>query len=205
MEAALRLFYEALYRYGRAPWDVGPRQELVKLVETGRLRAGRALDLGSGTGSNCVYLARHGFDVTGLDYAAAAVELGRQRAREAGVHVQFILDDLTRLRQVRGTYDLLVDYGTLDDLLPRDRDRYLESILPLTRPGTDLLLFCFEWRWRTWERAMVNFGIFGAMALEPGEVERRFGPFFEIQRYAESSNERGWPRATATYLMTRKP
>jgi len=199
----MKLFYEAVYRYARAPWDVGPREELVRLVESGRLRPGRALDLGSGTAGNCVFLAQHGFEVTGLDYAASAVELGRARARQAGVQVDFVQDDLTGLRRVSGVFDLLVDYGTLDDLLPRDRDRYLENVLPLTQPGTQFLLFCFEWPLRSWERAMIRLGAFGAMALEPGEVERRFGPFFEIERVAESHSERGWPRGTATYLMKR--
>jgi cyclopropane fatty-acyl-phospholipid synthase-like methyltransferase len=201
---AVKLFYETLYRYGRAPWDVGPREELVRLVQTGRLRPGRALDLGSGTGSNCVFLAEHGFDVTGLDYAASAVELGQARARQAGVQVHFVQDDLTRLRRVTGVFDLLVDYGTLDDLVPRHRDRYLENILSLTRPGTEFLLFCFEWPLRGWERAMIRLGVFGAMALEPGEAQQRFEPFFEMERIAETRNERGWPRATATYLMARK-
>ena len=200
----MKHFYEALYRYGRAPWDIGPRQELVGLVESGRLRPGRALDLGSGTASNCIFLARHGFDVTGLDFAASAVELGEARARQAGVDVHFIQDDLTRLRHVAGVFDLLVDYGTLDDLVARDRDLYVENVLRLTRPGTEFLLFCFEWRLRSWERAMIRLGVFGAMALEPGEAERRFGPFFEIERAAESRSEHGWPRGTATYLMTRK-
>ena len=29
----MKFFYEVLYRYFRAPWDVGPRKELVTLVE----------------------------------------------------------------------------------------------------------------------------------------------------------------------------
>ena len=199
----MKLFYEALYRYGRAPWDIGPREELVRLVEARRLRPGRALDLGSGTASNCIFLAQQGFEVTGLDFAASAVALGRARARQAGVRVNFVQDDLTRLHHVSGVFDLLVDYGTLDDLLPRDRDRYVENVLPLSHPGTQFLLFCFEWSLRGWERAMIRLGAFGAMALEPGEVQRRFGPSFEIERVAESRSERGWPRGTATYLMKR--
>jgi hypothetical protein len=50
----MKLFYETLYRHFRAPWDIGPRRELVTLVEGGRLRPGRAIDLGSGTASNCI-------------------------------------------------------------------------------------------------------------------------------------------------------
>src|SRR4030067_150616 len=125
-----------MYSRFRAPWDIGPRRELVELVESGRLRPCQAIDLGSGTASNCVFLAQRGFDVTGVDYAAAAIELGRKRAAQAGVQVNFIQDDLTNLRHVNGTFDLLVDYGTLDDLRPPQRDRYMQNVLPLTRPGS---------------------------------------------------------------------
>jgi len=200
----MRTFYTVTYRYFRAPWDIGPREELVALVESGRLKPGRAIDLGSGTASNCIFLAQHGFDVTGVDYAAAAVALGQSRAREAGVTVRFVQDDLRNLSTVGGPFDLLVDYGTLDDLVPADRDLYVRSVVPLTRPGSQFLLYCFEWRLASWERLMIRLGFFGAMALEPGEVKRRFGPLFEIEKVAEGRNERGWPRAYATYLMIRK-
>jgi 2-polyprenyl-3-methyl-5-hydroxy-6-metoxy-1,4-benzoquinol methylase len=108
--------YSVGYRYFKVPWDIGPRKELVELVESGRIQPGRAVDLGSGTGSNCVFLAERGFEVTGVDFAPGAIELGRNRAAEAGVTVNFVQDDLTNLRHTNGTYDLLVDYGTLDDL-----------------------------------------------------------------------------------------
>ena len=120
----MRWFYNVVYRYFRAPWDVGPRKELVELVESGRLTPCRAIDLGSGTASNCVFLAQRGFDVTGVDFSPAAIELGKKRAAEAGVHVHFVVGDLTDLRGIAGTFDLLVDYGTLDDLKPPQRDRY---------------------------------------------------------------------------------
>ena len=200
----MKSFYNATYRYFRAPWDIGPREELVRLVEDGRLKPGRAIDLGSGTASNCIFLAQHGFAVTGVDYAASAIALGEQRARQAGVHVRFVQDDLTRLRHVHGPFDLLVDYGTLDDLLPRDRDLYVHNILPLTRPGSQFLLYCFEWSLARWERELIRLGIFGAMALEPGEVHARFDPYFDIELVRQGRNERGWPRAYATYLMRRR-
>jgi 2-polyprenyl-3-methyl-5-hydroxy-6-metoxy-1,4-benzoquinol methylase len=133
------------YRYFRMPWDIGPRAELVALVENGRIKPGRAIDLGSGTASNCVFLAQHGFDVTGVDLASSAVELGNKRAREAGVFVNFLVDDLTNLQHIHGMFDLLVDYGTLDDMQSGDRDLYVRNILPLTRTGSLFLLFCFEW------------------------------------------------------------
>jgi len=199
----MKLLYEMMYRTARVPWDVGARKELVALVESGKLRPGRAIDLGSGTASNCIFLAQHGFQVTGVDYAAAAIEMGRARAEEAGVEVDFLVDDLTDLRQVTGTFDLLVDYGTLDDLRPGDRDRYLTNILPLTRPGSQYLLYCFEWSIRWWERLLFRLVLFSAMAMEPGEVERRFGEHFHIEQIAREINYDSWPPGYAVYLMTR--
>jgi SAM-dependent methyltransferase len=122
-----KYLYSFGYRHFRVPWDSGPRKHLVELVESGRLKPCRTIDLGSGTASNCIFLAQHGFEVTGVDFAAGAVELGRQRAAETGVEVHFVEDDLTDLRHVSGTFDLLVDYGTLDDLASLYDNFYMTS------------------------------------------------------------------------------
>ena len=150
----MKLFYELGYRFFRMPWETGPREELVGLVESGRIAPCRALDLGCGTGSNAIFLAQQGFDVTGVDFATSAIEKAKRRAAAAGARVQFVVDDLTNLRQVQGTFDLLVDYGALDDLRPNDRDLYVRSVLPLTHPGSHYLLWCFEWPTRWWDRLL---------------------------------------------------
>ena len=195
----MKVFYEILYRYFRAPWDIGPREELVSLVESGRLEPCRAIDLGSGTASNCIYLAQHGFDVTGVDFAPAAIEKGQALARAAGVSVAFILDDLTDLKHVNGTFDLLIDYGTLDDLTPKKRELYLRNVLPLTHPGSLFLLYAFEWEPRWWERSF-----YSHVALDLGEVKLRFSPYFQIEEIARNQQQKGFPRGYAVYLMTRK-
>ncbi len=192
-------FYNLLYGRFRAPWDIGPRKELVELVESGRLTPCRAIDLGSGTASNCIFLAQRGFDVTGVDFSPAAIKLGNRRAAAAGARVNFVVGDLTDLRGITGTFDLLVDYGTLDDLKPRQRDRYMQNVLPLTHAGSHYLLYCFEWEPRWYERPY-----FSSMAMLRGEAERRFAPHFSIERYAAESGLKGLPRGWAVYLMTRK-
>ena len=193
----MKLFYELGYRYFRMPWDIGPREELVELVESGRIAPSRAIDLGCGTGSNAVFLAQHGFDVTAVDYAASAIEKARERAKAAGAAVTFIEDDLTDLHHVSGTYDFLVDYSVLDDLRPKGRGLYVQNVLPLTHPGSRYLLYTFEWPPRWWEKNLLS------SALEPGEVERRFGGYFDIERIAGQTDLPGWMRGFAVYLMTR--
>ncbi len=196
----MKVFYNTIYRYFRAPWDIGAREELVSLVESGRVKPCRAIDLGCGTGANAVYLAQHGFDVTGVDYAQAAIEKARVRARDSGVQVSFVVDDLTNLRHIAGTFDFLLDYGVLDDLRLHQREPYLRNALPLTHPGSRYLLWGFEYPMRWWERFVPFYDI----PFYPGEIQERFGPYFEIEKMAGEIDYSKWPPGYAAYLMTRK-
>ena len=199
----MKLFYNLWYRHGTPPWVGGPRPELVDLVTSGVLSPGRAIDLGCGVGDNAIFLAQHGFTVTGIDYAPAAIERARARARDAGVDVTLAVDDLTRLRSVHGPYDLLVDYGTFDDLNTRDRAAYVREVTALAAPGAHFLLWCFEWELRRWERMVTAILPFGGLALAPGEVTERFGGSFNIERVGGQQHLTGWPRGWNAYLMTR--
>ncbi|MBI5350027.1 MAG: methyltransferase domain-containing protein [Chloroflexi bacterium] len=76
---AMKMFYELTYRYFRAPWDIGSRRELVEVVESGRIQPCKAIDLGCGTASNAIFLAQHGFEVTGTDFSPAAITLCQKR------------------------------------------------------------------------------------------------------------------------------
>ena len=200
----MKLVYDAWYRFGTPPWVGGPRAELVRLVTDGTLQPGRAIDLGCGEGDNAVFLAQHGFSVTAVDFASSAITKARGKAHKARVAVDFIVDDLTHLRNVRGQFDLLVDYGTLDDLNSRQRDAYVRQVVPLTHPGSRFLLWCFEWKPRRSEQLLTRLLPFGDVSLAPREAEHRLGAYFDIERIAGESDLRGWPRGWAAYLMTRK-
>jgi SAM-dependent methyltransferase len=196
----MKAFYEVGYRYFRMPWEGGPRAELVDLVESGRIQPCRAIDLGCGTGANAIYLAQHGFDVTGVDFAAAAISKARRRAATAGASASFVVDDVTKLRCISGVFDFLVDYGTFDDLTPDDRDRYLTSLLAVSHVGSSYLLWCFEYEMRWWEHAIPFF----PPPLASEEAQRRFGLHFAIERIAGKTHGAGWPPGWAAYLMTRR-
>ena len=98
------------------PWDSGLWTELVELVQSGKLKPGHAVDFGSDTASNVIFLAQHGFEVIGINFALSAVEKGRRMAKEAGVQAKFNQDNLTNLQHLSSAFDLLVDYGTFDDI-----------------------------------------------------------------------------------------
>ena len=175
----MKLFYGITYRYFRAPWDTGPREGLVNLVESGRIQPCKAIDLGSGTASNCIFLAQRGFDVTGEDFAQAAVELGRKRAQAAGVTVNFIQDDLNepakcerRLRPAGGLWH----HGRSQAAATRSLSTKRAATHPSRQP-VRVLLFRVA-------AALVAATLLFSLACEPGEVKRRFNPYFEIEKIA---------------------
>jgi len=196
----MKLFYEIIYRYFRAPWDIGAREELVSLVDSGSIKPCRAIDLGCGAGANAIYLAQKGFEVTGVDFAEAAIEKAKSRAKDAGVQVDFIVDDLTNLRHVSDTFDFLLDYGVLDDLRLPQREPYVQNMLPLTHSGSRYLLWGFEYPMRWWERYLPFYDI----PFYSGEIEQRFGSYFEIERIARKVDWSRFPPGYAAYLMVRK-
>ncbi|MFC7672821.1 class I SAM-dependent methyltransferase [Mycolicibacterium sp. GCM10028919] len=59
------------------------------LAEAARLRPGRALDIGCGVGSDAIWLAARGWDVTALDVSQVALDRAADRAEQAGVSVEW--------------------------------------------------------------------------------------------------------------------
>ncbi|HLW03199.1 MAG TPA: class I SAM-dependent methyltransferase [Ktedonobacterales bacterium] len=142
-----RLFYWHAYLRGRPPWDTGiSPPELMQVIEGEQaLPAGKALDLGCGTGTNSIYLAQHGWDVSGVDFTARALERASEKAARSGVMVKFFRGDVTRLGDLplRGPFDLLFDLGCFHSLSPQGRVAYAQDVASLSRPGTLLLLYAF--------------------------------------------------------------
>ena len=137
-----RLFFDLWYWLPRRPpWDTGVSPpELVRFVESHP--AGRALDVGCGTGTNVVYLARQGWSAVGVDFAGRAIAKARRRAREAGVAATFLVGDVTRLA-VPGPFDLALDIGCLHSIPVSGRSGYAAGLARVVRPGGTYLLYAF--------------------------------------------------------------
>lgn len=192
--------YDFMYRRG-APWESGPRRELVELIESGRIPPGRAIDLGCGTGSDSIFLAEHGFDVTGVDLSPVAIEKAQRAAEAAGRQPRFVAADLLALPpDVQGPFDFLFDGGTLDDFPPRLRPDAAKVITRLAAPGAQFLMWCF---W-AYDRDLPRFTFrgasrWGAPAIQPGEESDLFGADWSIERLPKPPADSG----AAAFLMTR--
>jgi cyclopropane fatty-acyl-phospholipid synthase-like methyltransferase len=145
-----RFNWTTAYRLGLNPWDAFTRDpELAQLVEgPDGLTPGRALDIGCGRGRNSIYLAGHGWDVTGVDLVRSAVETGRRNAAAAGVPVRLEVGDVTQLSamDLPGQFDLLLDYGCYHALDEPQRAAYAAEVTKVAAPDATLWMYSFSAR-----------------------------------------------------------
>lgn len=105
----------------------------------GRREPGRALDIGCGAGTDSVYLARQGWQVTSLDFMPKALEYTQSRAREAGVSVTPVEADITEWTAPH-PYDLVLDHGLLHNMDPVRHPAYRQRVLEALAEDGDLVL-----------------------------------------------------------------
>ncbi|MBM4221807.1 MAG: class I SAM-dependent methyltransferase, partial [Gammaproteobacteria bacterium] len=102
-------------------------------------KPGRALDIGCGAGTDSVYLAQRGWEVTALDFIPKALEYTAARAREAGVAVKPVQADITAW-QAEQPYDLVLDHGLLHNLDPVRHAAYRQTVLQALAGEGDFIL-----------------------------------------------------------------
>ncbi len=114
---------------GNPPWETGiSPPELLDFLAGHP--PGRALDLGCGTGTNVITIARHGWDAIGIDFIPVSIIKARRKARSAGVDdkAQFHLDTVTRQKAVTGKFNLILDMGCYHNLTTKERNLYQKKI-----------------------------------------------------------------------------
>jgi SAM-dependent methyltransferase len=126
------------------PWDTkAPKGNVIAWHEAGVIHDD-VLDIGCGLGDNAIYLAQHGYRVTGLDIAPTALITAEHRAIQAGVKIRFATADATRLDGYNGAFDTVIDSGCYHCLDDAGRADYAVAVHSVTRPGATLLLSAFS-------------------------------------------------------------
>ncbi len=136
-----RIFFEWMY-FGSPPWDSGVvPPEVTDFVL--HHPPGRAIDLGCGTGTNAIYLAKNGWQVVGVDFSWRALSIARRKSKEQGVKVTFIQDDVSKLSKIDDNFDLVLDIGCFHGLTSFQKRNYIRRLQELLAPEGFFLLYGF--------------------------------------------------------------
>jgi methyl halide transferase len=165
--------WDALYRQGTPFWDAGaPHGELLRVLKEYPLpKAGSVLELGCGTGSDAIYLAKRRFEVTAVDCSPIALERARLRAEYYDALLRFVLDDAFEFTQTCGQFDIVYDCGFYHHIRMMKLEPYLDMLWHITRPGS--WFFCLTGR--TGERTPD-----GPPQLTEDDIRLELGRLFEF-------------------------
>lgn len=107
-----------------------PYPEFEQLIASIAADGGKALDVGCGQGRDALMLARHGFEVTGIDTSQVGINQLTTQAEKEGVQINGIVADFYE-HQFSEPYDLIV----LDSILhfeKNDRPKEIQLLNTLS-------------------------------------------------------------------------
>jgi 2-polyprenyl-3-methyl-5-hydroxy-6-metoxy-1,4-benzoquinol methylase len=166
--------WEELYTSGEVenlPWywpSLDP--DLDAALARHGLTSGRVLDQGTGPGTQAIALAERGFTVTATDLSPAAIAYATRRAKERGVMVSFVEDDVLA-SHLAGPFDAVFDRGCFHTLAPEKRPGHAETMARLIPPRGFLFVKTFS---------HLQPGDWGPHRFTPDELRVAFERAFDV-------------------------
>ena len=126
----------------KPPWDSGiSPPELFEFIQSHS--AGKAIDLGCGTGTNVITLARAGWHVTGVDFVPKAIRIAKQKLKKEHLQANLLVGDVTKLKDISAQYDLALDIGCFHSLTQQGMQDYLDQLDRILAPNGFWLMYGF--------------------------------------------------------------
>lgn len=136
--------WEADYQRGTAGWDLGGATPVFKrLAASNRFPPGRMIVLGAGRGHDAREFARHGFDVTAVDFSLYAVEQ-MNALTDPNAPIEILQHDIFTLpHEFDGSFDYLLEYTCFCAIDPKRRAEYADLVNRLLKPGGTFIDLAF--------------------------------------------------------------
>jgi len=138
--------YEYAEHHSKLPWAHEHPSAFLDEIVAASDAPGKVLDIGCGGGTDSVFMAAQGWDVTALDFIPKALEMTQARAADQGLSVKTIEADITKWEPV-DKFDLVLDHGLLHNMDPVRYDDYRERVMQSLAPGGQLVIL--HWLKRT--------------------------------------------------------
>lgn len=100
----------------------------------------KTLDVATGTGRISVHLAKAGADVTALDLTPEMMEKAKEKAKNAGVKINFIEGNAMALPFNDATFDNVITIRFVHLLSKKDEEKVIEEMARVLKPGGQLII-----------------------------------------------------------------
>ena len=125
----------------KMPWyEKNLDHDLENLIISGNFSKGRFLDLGTGPGTQAIQLSKRGFDVTGTDLSANAIDKAKKLSNE----VNFVTDDFLNSKLPDNEFDFIFDRGCFHLFDSSQRQNYVKQIKRILDDNGILFLKCMS-------------------------------------------------------------
>lgn len=175
-------YWSFRWRYirGWSRWDTGvPHPKLIDFLEGHK--PGTAIDLGCGSGTNAIAMAKYGWQVVGIDFIPEAIRSGQTKAEKTGVAVDLRVGDVTKQDDLNTHFDLAIDIGCYHSLSPELRPIYRKNLKQILAPEGDFLIYALDRPVEEHPPGITESDIDG------------FADFMDIQSREDGSTYRGRP------------
>lgn len=127
--------WQADYEHKTDGWDLGgPTPVFKRLISSGQLTPGQLIVLGAGRGHDAREFARHGFQVTAVDFASHAVN-EMHRLADPSAPVEIMQQDLFAFPHEKDhSFDYLLEYTCFCAIDPKRRAEYADLVTRLLKP-----------------------------------------------------------------------
>lgn len=144
------MFWEKRYRERGFEWGADPSLvgRIVADFLSGNKHA-RVLDIGCGYGRDCIYLARKGFDVVGVDISCVALALGEEWKKREGIsNIQFVCADIKaeaiEYMFASESFDAVALYNVMQLFDDNQRRNLAAAFKQILKPGGLLIQAVFS-------------------------------------------------------------
>jgi cyclopropane fatty-acyl-phospholipid synthase-like methyltransferase len=138
----MREYFNSIYD---REWKWGNKPDPLLSYYLHLIPKGKALDLGMGDGRNVLFLAKQGFDVTGVDISKKAVKLADSLAKRFGIKIKSLCKDMREFKIKEGYYSLIISTGAaLNFMKKSEAIRMLKNIKEGLKKGGFVYLSVFS-------------------------------------------------------------
>jgi len=124
--------FEGSYKGEGGYFGLKPDKEIISILKY--IKNGYVLDLGVGEGRNALFLAKKGFNVTGIDLSKTGINHFLKSSKAINVKVKAIIKDIIKFR-FNKDYDIIISSSTLHFLNEKHVYKIIKNMKAHTNKG----------------------------------------------------------------------